>query len=166
MGRAMDVLESNAVTTRDELAWLLIKANAYEQPWRMYWLISRLYTRQRGSVDKLCVGDMSHQGSHFCWDTWTPHTLTDILMNTALLVCHAANYNCEHSRLQSLLTGSGVKRHHPWDVSTCTYCTASLVPTPRAPPGEKRSGEWSQISWAYSPKRWKTNEIARLLIIT
>ena len=45
-------------------------------------------------------------------------------------------------------------------------CKASLVPTPRAPPGEKRSGERSRISWAYSPKRWKTNEIARSLIIT
>ena len=42
----------------------------------------------------------------------------------------------------------------------------SLVPTPCAPPGEKRSGEWSQISWAYSTKRWKTNEIVRSLIIT
>ena len=40
----------------------------------------------------------------------------------------------------------------------------SLVPTPRAPPGEKRSGKWSRISWAYSPKRWKTNEIVRSLI--
>ena len=42
----------------------------------------------------------------------------------------------------------------------------SLVPTLRAPPGEKRSGERSRIFWAYSPKRWKTNEIARSLIIT
>ena len=42
----------------------------------------------------------------------------------------------------------------------------SLVTSPRAPPGEKRSGERSRISWAYSPKRWKTNEIARSLIIT
>ena len=41
----------------------------------------------------------------------------------------------------------------------------SLVPTPHAPPGEKWSGERSRISWAYSPKRWKTNEIARSLII-
>ena len=57
----------------------------------------------------------------------------------------------------------------------CTKCiflirepspTSSLVPTPRAPPGEKRSGEQSRISWAYSPKWWKTNEIARSLIIT
>jgi len=31
--------------------------------------------------------------------------------------------------------------------------TGSLVPIPRAPPGEKRSGERSRISWAYSPKR-------------
>ena len=30
---------------------------------------------------------------------------------------------------------------------------ASLVTSPRAPPGEKRSGEQSRISWAYSPKR-------------
>ena len=43
---------------------------------------------------------------------------------------------------------------------------SSLVPTPRAPPSEKRSGERSRISWAYSPKRWKTNEIVKSLIIT
>ena len=41
----------------------------------------------------------------------------------------------------------------------------SLVLTPHGPPGEKQSGEQSQISWAYSPKRRKTNEIARSLII-
>ena len=43
---------------------------------------------------------------------------------------------------------------------------SSLVPRPRAPPGEKRSGERSQIPWAYYPKRVMTNEIARLVIIT
>ena len=42
----------------------------------------------------------------------------------------------------------------------------SLVPTPRALPGEKWSGERSRISWAYSPKRWKTNELARSVIVT
>ena len=42
----------------------------------------------------------------------------------------------------------------------------SLVPRPRAPPGEKRSGERSRIPWAYYPKRVMTNEIARLVIIT
>ena len=42
----------------------------------------------------------------------------------------------------------------------------SLVPRPRAPPGEKRSGERSRISWAYYPKRVMTNEIARSAIIT
>ena len=31
--------------------------------------------------------------------------------------------------------------------------TSSLVTSLRAPPGEKRSGERSRISWAYSPKR-------------
>ena len=41
--------------------------------------------------------------------------------------------------------------------------SASLVPRPRAPPGEKRSGERSRISWAYYPKRVMTNEIARLV---
>ena len=42
----------------------------------------------------------------------------------------------------------------------------SLVPRPRAPPGEKRSGERSRIPWASYPKRVMTNEIARLVIIT
>ena len=51
-------------------------------------------------------------------------------------------------------------------VSKGAWTKCSLVPTPRTPSGEKRSGERSQISWAYSPKRWKTNEIARSLIIT
>ena len=42
----------------------------------------------------------------------------------------------------------------------------SVVPRPHAPPGEKRSGEQSRISWACYPKRVMTNEIARLVIIT
>ena len=42
----------------------------------------------------------------------------------------------------------------------------TIVPRPRAPPGEKRSGERSRIPWAYHPKRVMTNEIARLVIIT
>ena len=42
----------------------------------------------------------------------------------------------------------------------------SLVPCPRAPPGEKQSGERSRNSWAYSPKVVMTNEIARSVIIT
>ena len=44
-------------------------------------------------------------------------------------------------------------------------CT-SLVTSPRAPPGEKRSGERSRISWAYYLKAVRTNEIARSVIIT
>ena len=44
--------------------------------------------------------------------------------------------------------------------------TFSLVPRPRVPPSEKRSGERSRISWAYSPKVVMTNEIARSVIIT
>ena len=44
-----------------------------------------------------------------------------------------------------------------------TRIVLSLVPTLHAPPGEKRSGERSRISWAYSPKWWKINEIARSL---
>ena len=43
---------------------------------------------------------------------------------------------------------------------------SSLVPSPHVPPGEKRSGEQSQISWAYYPKVVRTNEIARSVIIT
>ena len=42
----------------------------------------------------------------------------------------------------------------------------SLVPCPRMPPGEKRSGELSRIPWACDPKWVMTNEIARLVIIT
>ena len=49
--------------------------------------------------------------------------------------------------------------------STWWLVPPSLVPTPRATPGDKRSGEQSRISWAFSPKRWKTNEIVRSLII-
>ena len=42
----------------------------------------------------------------------------------------------------------------------------SLVPNPCAAPAERQSGEQRQISWAYSPKVVRTNEIARLAIIT
>ena len=42
----------------------------------------------------------------------------------------------------------------------------SLVSSPRAPPGEKQSGEQSRISWAYYTKAVRTNEIARSVIIT
>ena len=43
--------------------------------------------------------------------------------------------------------------------------SSSLVPRPCTPPGKKRSGERSLISWAYYPKRVMTNEIARSVII-
>jgi len=60
--------------------------------------------------------------------------------------------------------------HFRLQVDHVTSCEvmwlSSLVSSPRAPPGKKRSGERSRIPWAYSPKRWKTNEIARSLIIT
>ena len=46
------------------------------------------------------------------------------------------------------------------------FCLHSLVPRPHTPPGKKRSGEQSQISWAYYPKVVTTNEIARLVIMT
>ena len=42
----------------------------------------------------------------------------------------------------------------------------SLVTSSRVPPGEKRSGERSQISWAYYLKAVRTNEIVRSVIIT
>ena len=38
----------------------------------------------------------------------------------------------------------------------------NLVPSSHTPPGEKRSGEQSRISWAYSPKVVGTNEIVAL----
>ena len=45
-------------------------------------------------------------------------------------------------------------------------CTKYLRAPWRGPPGEKRSGERSRISWAYIPEVVMTNEIARLVIIT
>ena len=42
----------------------------------------------------------------------------------------------------------------------------SFVTSPRAPSGEKRSGEGRQFIWAYYPKVVKTNEIVRSVIIT
>ena len=42
----------------------------------------------------------------------------------------------------------------------------SLMPSLRAPPGEKGSGERSRISWAYSQKVVMTNEIKRSVFIT
>ena len=42
---------------------------------------------------------------------------------------------------------------------------SSLVPSPYTPPGKKRPGGWSGISWSYSPKMVRTNEIARLATI-
>ena len=60
------------------------------------------------------------------------------------------------SRLSSL-----VPRPHPLTRKKI----GSLVPLPRVPHGEKRTGERSRISWAYYPKRVMTNEIARSVII-
>ena len=57
----------------------------------------------------------------------------------------------------------------PWSIKAihnALWLLSSLVLRPRAPPGEKRSGERSRISWAYYPKRVMTNEIARSVIIT
>ena len=51
-------------------------------------------------------------------------------------------------------------------IKTVMRLFTSLVPHPRVPPGEKRSGERSRIPWAYYPKRVMTNEIARSVIIT
>ena len=42
---------------------------------------------------------------------------------------------------------------YPAQRKSAWYTLISLVTSPRAPPGEKRSGERSRISWAYSPKR-------------
>ena len=56
--------------------------------------------------------------------------------------------------------------HHReiWDICKGRVCR--FVPHPRAPLGEKWSGERSRISWAYYPKQVMTNEIARSVIIT
>ena len=81
-------------------------------------------------------------------------------MNKFYLVC-LTSFPCER-------VGSG---HNMICGIVCVVCISenpkySLVPSPRAPPGEKRSGEQSQISWAYYPKVVMTNEIVRSVIIT
>ena len=48
---------------------------------------------------------------------------------------------------------------------SCSLVLHNLMLSPWAPPSEKQSGEWSWISWAYSPKVVRTNEITRLVII-
>ena len=53
-----------------------------------------------------------------------------------------------------------------WSSQYISLMHVSLVPTRCVPPSEKWSGECSRISWAYSQKLVKTNDIARLLIIT
>ena len=44
--------------------------------------------------------------------------------------------------------------------------SCGLMPNPLPPPSEKWSGEQSQISWDYSQKVVRTNEITRWIIIT
>ena len=52
-------------------------------------------------------------------------------------------------------------------MTTKSQAMTSLVPSPRVPPSKKRSGEQSwALSWTYSQKVVKTNEIGRSLIIT
>ena len=50
-------------------------------------------------------------------------------------------------------------------MSEILYLRYSLVPSPHVLLGEKWSGEQSQISWAYTPKVVRTNEIVRLAYI-
>ena len=68
-----------------------------------------------------------------------------------------------------ILNSSSITRFFPpWYkccVLTCPLFLVSLVPHLCVPSGKKRSGEWSQISWAYYPNRVTTNEITRSIII-
>ena len=52
------------------------------------------------------------------------------------------------------------------DGSQCSVNLNIVLCPACAPPGEKWSGELSQISWAYSQKVVRTNEISRSVIIT
>ena len=64
----------------------------------------------------------------------------------------------------SLYNGEVVSNHH-FHIQE-EYFQTCLMLICREHLGEKRSGEWSRISWAYSPKVVMTNEIARSGIIT
>ena len=55
-------------------------------------------------------------------------------------------------------------QHSWWNYCLTQQWKCSLVPIPHAASSEKRSGEQSQISWAYYPKAVKTNEILRSVI--
>ena len=118
----------------------------------------------------------------FAMYTHTLHTLPFIPLPSShlyTLPCHSTPHTYPHSHTpMSPPSPPSPPSHVPTPSLPCTFHTpslsphipthphTSLVPTPRTPPGEKRSGERSRISWAYSPKWWKTNEIARSLIIT
>ena len=66
--------------------------------------------------------------------------------------------------IPSLLFGSLITATDPgMELTGRKFCSTafpcpnghpSLMPTPHVPPGEKQSGEQSQISWAYSPNYW------------
>ena len=79
-------------------------------------------------------------------EEWSPHSV-DVLVFHTRPCSYVRCLNCGHV--------TNVNVRHP-----------SLMPRPCAPPGEKRSGERSQIPWAYYPKRVMTNEISRSVIIT
>ena len=81
----------------------------------------------------------------------------------------AAYSGCFRHDGRLLAAGSeeGVVKVEDYHVDVATHPhNTSLVTSPCAPPGEKRSGERSRISWAYYSKAVRTNEIARSVIIT
>ena len=80
-------------------------------------------------------------------------------------VCNAEEVEQKGSIDVRYLIHLVLSRPYTLECTQQTLVSGSLVSSPRVPPGEKRSGEQSRIPWAYSPKRWKTNEIARSLII-
>ena len=137
-----------------EQGWTM--AEAWEQGWTPQWLTSGL---------GLSWHNMSWLKVVLTWHnlqllTW--HSISEDGFSAVV-----NSYQWRHSESQHVRGCSQeyVMMSDDTIVHSCASVRLSLVPRPLTPPGEKRSGEQSQISWAYYPKRVMTNEIARSVII-
>ena len=84
-------------------------------------------------------------------------------MNFQLYCCLNYNY---YDHQTSCKVGVAIVKYVNSLELLCTIIHTNYIDVVSCPsPSEKQFGERSQISWAYSPKVVKTNEIVRSLII-